>query len=241
MVFITSHHKKRKHYEALSGFLKVEDLPRLKHPTANKLNENEVKALLRYREMYGKGVRQRSVRADTTKYNAGTLPLNLYTIDDETTNQPISFQNTKGILTKETETFEENRSVQIHALFEVGDVTVLVIDNIFIAVVVEIASNTCKVNIYEEIGGLRFKYPEQRSVSTDCVTKLPETSYVFVNEQEYVLDEDVYNTLKSNKETEQISMTEQIELIDIEMNNLTTETRRGRRIVPARSSDYYYF
>ncbi|CAC5406350.1 unnamed protein product [Mytilus coruscus] len=29
-------------------------------------------------ERYGKGVRQRSLRADTTKFNAGTLPLNMY-------------------------------------------------------------------------------------------------------------------------------------------------------------------
>ena len=57
----------------------------------------------------------------------------------------------------------------------------LVIDKIFIIVVVEIASNTCKVNIHVEIGSLRFKYLGQRSVSTDYLTKTPETSYHYEN------------------------------------------------------------
>ena len=54
--------------------------------------------------------RQRSVRADTTKYNAGTFPLNLYAIyadDDDTTSQPISFQSHKEALIEETEINKE--------------------------------------------------------------------------------------------------------------------------------------
>ena len=39
---------------------------------------------------------------------------------------------------------------------------------------------------------MRFECLEQRSVSTNCLTKLPETSNVLVNEHEYVLDKDVY-------------------------------------------------
>ena len=35
-------------------------------------------------------------------------------------------------------------------------------------------------------------------MSTDCLTKPPETNYVLVNEHEYMLDEDLYNTLKRN-------------------------------------------
>jgi len=46
-----------------------------------KLPENQAKALLRYREIFEKGVRQRNLRGDTTMYNAGILPLNLYVND----------------------------------------------------------------------------------------------------------------------------------------------------------------
>ena len=35
--------------------------------------------------MYGKGLRHLSVTADTTKYNVGYLPLNLYTTSDDNT------------------------------------------------------------------------------------------------------------------------------------------------------------
>ena len=40
---------------------------------------HHVRKFLEYRENFGKGVRQRSVRSDTTKENAGSLPQYLYT------------------------------------------------------------------------------------------------------------------------------------------------------------------
>ena len=43
------------------------------------LNNNEVMSLLQYRETFGRAVRQRSVRSDSTKSSAGTLPIYMYT------------------------------------------------------------------------------------------------------------------------------------------------------------------
>ena len=63
--------------------------------------------------------------------------------------------------------------IQVDPSFEVGEVTVLTIDTIFIAVVVEmITSDTCKVNVFKE-QSLRFKFLEQRSVSVELFDKNP--------------------------------------------------------------------
>ena len=43
-----------------------------------KMAVSNVRKLLEYRESFGKGVRQRSARSDTTKENAGSLPQYLY-------------------------------------------------------------------------------------------------------------------------------------------------------------------
>ena len=250
--------QKRKHYEAMSGFLKMEDLPRLKSPIAKKLKENELKVMLQSRERYGRGVRQRSVRADTTKYNAGTLPLNLYSVaDDDTSHAPISFENqsTNDIISTENHDVEESskkQSENVHVIeHEVGDVfTISFEDNIFMAVVKlkpESTSEFYEADLYEETDSLHFKYFEQRRVHVNSLFKLSETAFEVVNEAnelEFRLDENTYSALKSMNETEQISVTEQIELLESEMSSLTAEhleTRRGRRVVPVRSNDYYYF
>ncbi|CAG2229874.1 unnamed protein product [Mytilus edulis] len=64
-------------YKSRRGTLLFQNLLKFKPEIPIKLSRDDVKLLLEYTERYGKDVRQRSVRADTTNYNAGTLPLNL--------------------------------------------------------------------------------------------------------------------------------------------------------------------
>ena len=59
--------KKTTEYEIPGGTLLFQNLLKIKPEILIKFSRDDVKLLLEYRERYGKGVRQRSVRADTTK------------------------------------------------------------------------------------------------------------------------------------------------------------------------------
>ena len=57
--------KKSSEYEIPRGILLFQNLLKIKPEIPVKLSRDDVKLLLEYRERFGKGVRQRSVRADT--------------------------------------------------------------------------------------------------------------------------------------------------------------------------------
>ena len=58
-------------YEAPKGMLLFQNLLKITPEKPIKLCREDVKLLLQFKEKYGKGVRQRSVRSDTTKYRPG--------------------------------------------------------------------------------------------------------------------------------------------------------------------------
>ncbi|CAC5409196.1 unnamed protein product [Mytilus coruscus] len=70
--------KKTSGYESSKQYLSLEQFPKFQRDKPSSVSKENVKLLFEFRERYGKGVRQRSVSADTTKFNAGTLPLNMY-------------------------------------------------------------------------------------------------------------------------------------------------------------------
>ena len=84
-----------------------------------KLCRENVKLLLQFREKYGKGVRQRSVRSDTTKYRPGTLPLNLYNNNPlpSCSNIDFSHPNEHDLATASNDTAPQNNT----HLYEMDD------------------------------------------------------------------------------------------------------------------------
>jgi len=112
--------KKTTEYEIPRGTLLFQNLLKIKPEIPIKLSRDDVKLLLEYREWYGKGVCQRSVRADTTKYNAGTLPLNLHDNNPLPSFSTIEFsqqQPEQNTTNTETPELQDSRS----PLYLVGD------------------------------------------------------------------------------------------------------------------------
>ena len=70
--------RKKSGYEIPKEYLFIEQFPKFKHDKPPNITREDIKTMYEYREKFGKGLRQRSIRSDTTKYNAGTLPLNMY-------------------------------------------------------------------------------------------------------------------------------------------------------------------
>lgn len=66
------------------------ELPSISFPPSVEMTKEDQKVMRDWRDSFGKPVRQRTVRNQTTKDNVGTLPLFAYTADDPTP-QPINF------------------------------------------------------------------------------------------------------------------------------------------------------
>ena len=71
--------KKRPHYQQHTAALMFEELSRIPYEKRVKMAVSNVRKLLKYVENFGKGVRQRSIRSDTTNENADSLLQYLYT------------------------------------------------------------------------------------------------------------------------------------------------------------------
>ena len=56
---------------------------------ARKLNDRERRVTLEWAANNGKAIRQRKVRQETTKFKAGTLPLNMYATSAQSTEKII--------------------------------------------------------------------------------------------------------------------------------------------------------
>lgn len=72
--------REKEHYELPSDFsVKYEDLLQVPQEPTTCLNKEDVKLLNDWRNEFGRGVRQQSVRNSFTKDKAGTLPFYMYT------------------------------------------------------------------------------------------------------------------------------------------------------------------
>lgn len=87
-----------KYYTSASSYYEVPDamectfreLPTIAFPSSVKMSKEDEKLMRDWRDSFGKPVRQRTVRNQTTKDNVGTLPLFAYTADPPTP-KPIDF------------------------------------------------------------------------------------------------------------------------------------------------------
>ncbi|CAC5420038.1 unnamed protein product [Mytilus coruscus] len=123
-----------------------ERLVRTKGERVHALPKEDVRLLLEFREKFGKGVRQRSVRSDNTKFNAGTLPLVLYKNNEPPPCSPINLNHhDSGNITSTDD---------IIIIHHMGEVLAFTINDVFcIGKVVESvkdASETCKELLYKE-------------------------------------------------------------------------------------------
>ena len=247
--------QKRTGYETPSGLMKVNELPKLNRNKICKMSDNQMKALLTFRERFGKGVRQRSVRSDTTKHNAGTLPINLYMNNPNATSwNKIAFPNTDDD-TEAEQAQSDNENTTVHLINEdnypahdVGDVVIVLLSNsVYLAVIVDgdRLPHMVHVELYKETSGLQYVCYEKTEISDDCIVEQL-NSTMFTREMnegvaEITLNEDVYNRVKELHSIDSNTINEQIEEVENEIDTITVqpETRRRRR-VPTKFSDYYF-
>ena len=78
-------------YSDPPGFLKIEDMPKLKKESPVTMSKQNLAKLLAYRSNFGRDMRQRAVRADTTKDTPGTLPMYMYIQKNKSNYTPATF------------------------------------------------------------------------------------------------------------------------------------------------------
>ncbi|CAC5398967.1 unnamed protein product [Mytilus coruscus] len=133
-------------------------------------------------ERYGKGVRQRSVRADTTKFNAGTLPLNMYqnNIPPKYASIDLSVTDIRINETAEDPSLTEPRTIDqlqssnepagpvLDSIYDENDlVAVMLDDQLSLGSLTERVFETdkvCKAILYKENDGLEFHKDMQRDI-----------------------------------------------------------------------------
>lgn len=80
----------KSYYPVVSQATPLDALPRMTHlKPARKLNDRKREVMLEWAANNGEAVRQRTVRQETTKFKAGTLPLNMYTTSAQSTEKII--------------------------------------------------------------------------------------------------------------------------------------------------------
>ena len=199
--------KKSSEYEIPRGTLLFQNLLKIKPEIPVKLSRDDVKLLLEYRERFGKGVRQRSVRADTTKYNAGTLPLHLY--DNRPLPNCSNIEFTQQQLENPQDQSEQSVSTEtpalqdsVSSLYLVDDYLAIVLEgNICIGRILSTVnekSTTCSLKIYTEDSGLIYNTSCEGTVPIDQVLLLlPTNSYsVNIKDDTITLAEEQYCDLK---------------------------------------------
>ncbi|CAC5420049.1 unnamed protein product [Mytilus coruscus] len=194
------------------------------------------------RKKFGKGVRQRSVRSDNTKVNAGTLPLVLYKNNVPPLCSPINLNHhDSGNITSTDD---------IIIIHHVGEVLACTINDVFcigkIVESVKDASETCKVLLYKERDQpLEFHCePSPSSVPCAFISKSLNISGQDIGAV-YIMDDDKFNELNIHRHTEHVSVEEELNEIEnvfeaelVVCDN--TKTHSGRRIgTPKYLWDYY--
>ncbi|CAC5403157.1 unnamed protein product [Mytilus coruscus] len=205
------------------------------------LPKEDVRLLLVFREKFGKGVRQRSVRSYNTKFNAGTLPLVLNKNNVPPPCSPINLNHhDSGNITSTDD---------IIIIHHVGEVLAFTIDDVFcIGKVVESvkdASETCKVFSYKERDQpLEFHCePSPSSVPCAFISESLNISGQDIGAV-YIMDDDKFNELIIHRH-KHVSVEEELNEIEnvfeaelVVCDN--TKTSSGRRIgTPKYLWDYY--
>ena len=100
----------KSYFPVISQATPLDALPRTTHLNpARKLNDREREVMLEWAANNGKAVRQRTVRQETTKFKAGTLPLNMYATSAQST-EKIIIEHVEEDHHKESEHDEEQES-----------------------------------------------------------------------------------------------------------------------------------
>jgi len=112
---------KKSYYPVIPQITPLNALPRMSHlkPT-RKLNNREQVLMREWAANYGKAVRQRTVRQETTMFKAGTLPLNMYATSVPQ-NEKVRLPQTKRLEASDVE--KEHEEVQSELSEEGGSDT----------------------------------------------------------------------------------------------------------------------
>ena len=82
--------REKSYFPVVSQATPLDALPRMTHlKPARKFNDREREVMLEWAANNGKAIRQRTVRQETTKFKAGTLPLNMYATSAQSTEKII--------------------------------------------------------------------------------------------------------------------------------------------------------
>ena len=111
----------KSYYPVIPQITSLNPLPRMSHlkPT-RKLNNGEQVLTRGWAANYGKAVRQRTVRQETTMFKAGTLPLNMYATSVPQ-NEKVRFPQTRPLQASDVE--KEHEEVQSELSEEGGSDT----------------------------------------------------------------------------------------------------------------------
>jgi len=111
----------KSYYPVIPQITPLNPLPRMSHlkPT-RKLNNGEQVLTREWAANYGKAVRQRTVRQETTMFKAGTLPLNMYATSVPQ-NEKVRFPQTRPLQASDVE--KEHEEVQSELSEEGGSDT----------------------------------------------------------------------------------------------------------------------
>ncbi|CAC5363689.1 unnamed protein product [Mytilus coruscus] len=219
--------KKTSGYESPKQYLSLEQFPKFQRDKPSSVSKEDVKLLFEFRERYGTGVRQRSVRADTTKFNAGTLPLNMYqnNIPPKYTSIDLSVTDIRINETAEDPSLTEPRTIDqlqssnkpagpvLDSIYDENDfVAVMLDDQLYLGSLTERVFETdkvCKAILYKEFDGLEFHKDMQRDIPLNCILEsvIPP---LLPGQVVYTLDEEIYNRLTCSLQTDTMTINEKV-------------------------------
>ncbi|CAC5421971.1 unnamed protein product [Mytilus coruscus] len=146
-----------------------------------------------------------------------TLPLNHYA-KEKVTGTPINFTESYNMYNEQSEinTTEQNITQQeVVGIYDIGDVFLVTIEKLLhVAVLTETVrdmTKPCSMELYEEDPGSVFKYVATKTVSAECIfEELATESYKKIDDNGYILDEDVLDRVNNNDNEDHLTITEQI-------------------------------
>ncbi|CAC5402184.1 unnamed protein product [Mytilus coruscus] len=176
--------------------------------------------MFKFREKYGKGVRQRSVRSNTTKFNAETLPMNMYQNNIPPKCSPIDLlvsdvrevQTGELVPTRPTNQEQSDDNHVGEVVYEENDLLAIMMeDQLCIGKVVTRVfdtTNICKVMLYKEKSRLNFHKDTVRDIPVDTVLEVIASPLCFLDV--YTLDGDIYNRLTNSVQTDSLTVSEKV-------------------------------
>ena len=211
-----------KYYTSASSYYEVPDamectfreLPTIAFPSSVKMSKEDQKLMRDWRDSYGKPIRQRTVRNQTTKDNVGTLPLFAYTAAPPTP-KPVDFGEVLHVRPgdEDNQRSPPHESTSSGILFQM-DTVVIVKDHIpgvsvkspfFLGVVTadvpDDEHSPCFnvklfVPTFEDC--LEFKYYEDVNVHRDSILRIVDANDFDQQQGSVKLSENYYEQLLNN-------------------------------------------